>query len=103
MSRLAAAREDLDDDHAAAAARAGTWQQARLVRRGGLVVLRLDARRHTEQLAGAGDVGGAVAVGEQAVVTDAVEALGQPCIRNRRMNSCGASVIVFQRPGPSMR
>ena len=35
------------------------------------------ARRHGEQLAGARDVGGAVAAGEQAVVADAMEALGQ--------------------------
>ena len=34
-----------------------------------------DARRSTEQLASTGDVGGAVAVGEQAVVADAMEAL----------------------------
>jgi hypothetical protein len=33
--------------------------------------------RHGEQLAGARDVGGAVAVGEQPVVTDAMQALGQ--------------------------
>src|ERR1700680_4177953 len=29
--------------------------------------------------------------------------LGSTCIRKRRMNSCGVSVMVFQRPGPSMR
>jgi hypothetical protein len=61
-----------------AAARAGAGQNARLVRRGGLLLLGLsDARRSTEQLASACDVGGAIAIGEQAVVTDAVEALGQ--------------------------
>ena len=51
MSRLAATREDLDDDHPAAAAWAGAGQDARLVRRGGLLLLRLNgARRGTEQL-----------------------------------------------------
>jgi hypothetical protein len=29
--------------------------------------------------------------------------LGSTCIRKRRMNSCGVSVMAFQRPGPSMR
>ncbi len=33
--------------------------------------------RHGEQFAGTGDVAGARAVGEEAVVADAVEALGQ--------------------------
>jgi hypothetical protein len=78
MSRLAATREDLDDDHPAAAAWVGAGQDARLVRRGGLLLLRLNgARRGTEQLASTGDVGGAAAIGKQAVVTNAVEALGQ--------------------------
>jgi hypothetical protein len=50
-----ATREDLDDDHAAAAARAGAGQDARLVRRSGLLLLGLsDARRSTEQLVSMG-------------------------------------------------
>ena len=78
MSRVAAAREDLADYHAATAARTGAVQQARLVRCRGLLLLRLyDAWRSTEQLAGASDVGGAVTIGEQAIVADAVEPLGQ--------------------------
>jgi hypothetical protein len=36
-------------------------------------------------------------------VADARKPFGSTCIRNRRMNSCGVSVMVFQRPGPSMR
>jgi hypothetical protein len=36
-----------------------------------------DVRRSAEQRAGAGDVSGAIAVGEQPVLADAVEALGQ--------------------------
>ena len=35
------------------------------------------ARRHREQLAGACDIGGAVAIGKQSVVADAVEAVRQ--------------------------
>ena len=78
MSRLAATREDLDDDHPAATAWAGAGQNARLVRRGGLLVLRLNGARYgTEQLASTGDVGGAATIGKQAVATNAVEALGQ--------------------------
>src|SRR5258708_10321637 len=78
MSRLAATREDLDYDHPTAAAWTGAGQDARLVRRGGLLLLGLDdAGRSTEQLACACNVGRAVAIGEQAVVADAVEALGQ--------------------------
>ena len=42
-----------------------------------------------EQLAGSGDVVGALGAGEQAVVADAVEALGSTCSRKRRMNSRG--------------
>ena len=76
---LAAAREDFDDDHPAAAA--GTWtrQHARLV--GfccGLGYLWLFwARWYGEQIAGACDIGSTVAIGEQAIVPDAVEAVRQ--------------------------
>src|SRR5215472_5136840 len=78
ISRLAAAREDLDDDHASAAARTGARLHAWLVWCGGLLLLKLnDAGQSTEQLAGAGEVGGTVAVGEEAIVADPVEALGQ--------------------------
>jgi hypothetical protein len=38
-----------------------------------------DARPSAEQLTGPCDVGGAIAVGEQPVVADAVEPLGQHC------------------------
>ena len=46
-----------------------------------------------EQLTRACDVVGAGAVGEQAVVADAVEAVGSTWMRNRRMNSPVASVM----------
>ena len=44
-------------------------------RRGGL--LRRARRRHGEQVSGLRDIGRAAGIGEQAVVTDAVEAFGQ--------------------------
>jgi hypothetical protein len=54
------------------------------------------SRRHVEQAARSGDVAGARAAGEQAIVADAVEALrGRTWIRNRRMNSPMASVMTF--------
>src|SRR3990172_7008166 len=75
---LTTARKSLDDDHAATAA--GTWprQHTRLIRHGGGFRFGLGyAGGHGEQFAGAGHVCGAVAVGEQAVVTDTMHALGQ--------------------------
>jgi hypothetical protein len=76
--RLTAAREGFDDDHAATAAGARTWQHARFVERCGPARLGLfGAGRHGEQLARLRDVGGTVAAGKQPVVTDAVEAPGQ--------------------------
>ena len=68
MLRRRATLEGLDDDHAAAAARAWERVRRRLVGIGvgvaGLVLSCLDA----EQLAGAGEVLGAPAIGEQAIV-----------------------------------
>src|SRR5215471_19347264 len=78
ICRLAAAFENLDDDHAAAAAGARAGQDARLVRSSGLLLFMFnDGRGSTEQLACACDVGGTIAAGEQAVMADAVEAFGQ--------------------------
>src|ERR1700757_997789 len=76
MLGLTAAREGLDDDHAATAAEARLWQSAGLIGFGGVdIMLPL---RHGEQLASTSDIGSAVfAVGEQPVVTDAMQALGQ--------------------------
>src|SRR5262245_49388279 len=71
MPRRCTALEDLDDDHAATAA--GTrW----LVVIGSVDGLALGLGGG-EQFAGARDVIGGGAFGEQAVVADAVEALGQ--------------------------
>src|SRR5271167_4663473 len=71
-----AALEDLDDDHATAAAWARARAGGRLVAiiTIGSIALGLLA---TEQLAGAIDVVGASSLGEQTVVADAVQALGQ--------------------------
>ena len=77
MLRLAAARESLDDDHAATAARTWTRQHAGFVDcclgRFGF----FGARRHGEQLARVLDVCSSVGVTEQPIMSDAMEALWQ--------------------------
>ena len=76
MSWLASACEHLDDVHAAAAAWARCRQYAWLVGSRCFVGIGLRRwRRDGQQLSGPGDVLGAVAVGEQAVMPDAMEAL----------------------------
>ncbi len=68
--------EGLDGDHGSAAGRAGIGEHRRLIGIGdglGPAPWCWDA----EQLAGTGDVLGASGVGEEAIVADAVEALGQ--------------------------
>ena len=78
MLGLAATREGLDDDHAATAAWARHWQCTGLVGFGGGIEMLLSVLRRGEQLASTSDIGGAVfAIGEQAVVADAMQALGQ--------------------------
>ena len=93
MAWLAAGLEGLDDDHAAAAA--GARVGKRLRRR------RIDLDRllgcgccPTQELARPRDRLGAIAAGEQAVVPDAMEAMGSTWMRNRRMNSPTSRVIV---------
>ena len=51
--------------------------------------------RHGEQLACPRDVGGAIAVGKQPVVADAVEALGQHVHEEAPDELVGGSVIVL--------
>src|ERR1700730_1356973 len=69
-ARRAAAFEDLDDDHAAAAAR--TWMRERL---GAICITGLALRNgYLEQFSRPRDVLAALGAGEQAVVADAVEA-----------------------------
>src|SRR5919106_494220 len=78
VARAAAALEGRDDDHAPAAGRA--WRAMVGWRRGdglGYRVGRRWRRGCGEQLPGAGDVRLARGAGEESVVTDAVEALGQ--------------------------
>src|SRR5258708_9160419 len=73
MARRRAAREGLDDDHAAAA----TWT-CRLVVIGSIGIGRFALRLwRSEQFADARDVVGAGGLGQQAVVADAGEALRQ--------------------------
>ena len=54
-------------------------------------------RRHVEQVPGSGDVVGAAAIGEEAVVADAVEAVGQEVDQEARMNSSTASLMTLYR------
>jgi hypothetical protein len=76
MLRFAAARKGLHDEHAPATAWAWTRQHGRLVRLFDLGGVRF-LRRHREQLASVRNVCGPVAVGEQPIVSDAVEAFRQ--------------------------
>jgi hypothetical protein len=86
-----------EDHHGAPAARAalGLCQRQECVL--GLVGGRF-LQRHVEQPATERELGGAVTVGEETVVTDAMEAVGQVCSRKRRMNSPAASVMTFALP-----
>src|SRR5262249_59383579 len=75
MLGLAATLEGLNDDHAATAT--GAWTRAVLI---GCCLGRVGLLRrnwHGEQLASAGDIGDAAAVGEQSIVADAMEAVRQ--------------------------
>src|ERR1019366_8063000 len=77
-SRRRAAIEGLDDAHATAA----TWTWMREGRRlggvgAGCIMCLCLGHWHSEQFAGSGDVVGTSATGEQAVVSDAMEALRQ--------------------------
>src|SRR5580704_11781125 len=78
MPGRGAALENLDDDHASAAAWARVREGGRLV---AIIIIGICSLAlgplATEQLAGACDVVGAGSLGEQAVVSDAVEALRQ--------------------------
>ena len=78
MLRLATALEGLDDDHSTAAT--GAWPREHrwfcgIAGTGSNG--RLGRLRNGQQFACLGDVGGALAVGEQAIMPDAVEAFGQ--------------------------
>src|SRR5271166_3175067 len=77
--RLAAGCEHLDHDHAGAATRAWAGRQAWRIRRDIRLLLWVGGRLGgIEECAGRRDVVGAVGVGEEPVVADAVEAPGPP-------------------------
>jgi hypothetical protein len=76
MKSAACLRRRFRSDHAAAAARAGAWQLALII--GGCLFLGpFDNWRNAQELAKPSDVGGAIAIGKQPIVADAVEPLGQ--------------------------
>ena len=92
------AREDLDDDHATAAA--WTRRLAGIDSGTGRLTFRLCI---SEQLTGACDVVGAGAAGEQAVVADAVEAVRQNVDQEFADDLLVASVMTFWRSRRSAR
>ena len=80
MARLATCLEGLDDEHAAAAAGARVGERLRRIGPAGLLSFCRSlgrGRGAVQELAHMLDGFGAIAAGEQTVVADAVEALGQ--------------------------
>src|ERR1700748_1753042 len=79
---LAAGFEGLDNDHAPAAARTSVPRLVFVSTRG---VIALAARRGwvgcAEEPAGQCDIGGSAGIGEEAIMADAVNALGRTWIR----------------------
>jgi len=95
MFGLTTAREGLDDDHAAAAARTRTWQYALLVGRDRFGRLRLfRGGWRGEQRARSREVGSTIGFGKQSVVGMRCKPLGRTWMRKRRMNSLVARVIL---------
>jgi hypothetical protein len=75
---LAAGFKGLDDDHAPAAARTGVPFFVFLTTFGAVALrARWGWVGHAEELAGQCDIAGSVGLGEEAVMTDAVEPVGQ--------------------------
>src|SRR6516164_4384034 len=101
-ARCGGAGKDLDNDHAAAAARAWRTMIGGGVRIGGDVHCRLINLRRwsSHQLPGARDVGLAAGARQQPVVADAMNPFGRTWSRKRLMNSSAASVIVRYRACP---
>ena len=103
-ARSASAFECLDDDHAAAAARAWMREEARLGLIGVIGALVLFAwDRRGEQLARAGDVLSADAAREQAVMANAVKACWQDMNEEAADELVGREPHDFCRARPSMR
>ena len=98
MPWRATAFEDLDDDHATAAA--WTSGLAGIDSGSGGLAFRFC---NCEQLTRAGDIVGARAFGEQAVVTDAVQALGQDVDQEAADELVCGGVMRLYRSRPSMR
>ena len=74
MLRFAAGLEGLDDNHAATATWAGMRGYVRLAGLCGFFLFRLRrGSRHGQQFAGPCNIGGTVAIGQQAVMPDAME------------------------------
>jgi len=69
--------KSLDDEHATTAARTGAGQYARILGGRYLLIGFLHGRRNVQEHTCSGDVIGAIAVGEQPIVADTVEALGE--------------------------
>ena len=99
-ARCGAARKDLDNAHAAAAARARRAMIGRGIRIGGVIrCLRLDLRHWGgHQRLGAHDVGLAAGAGEQPVVADAMKPLWQNVAQEARRSGS----IEAQRPNSSL-
>src|SRR5215469_9235891 len=94
QSRLAAGSEGLDDDHTPAAARTNIPLFVFMTTVGAIGVSAPASWVWCgEQPASQCNVVGPVAIGEEAVVTDAVNPSGRTWIRKRRMNSSASSVI----------
>ena len=93
MARLAACLEGFDDEHATAAAGARVGERLHRISLACLLSFCRSigrGRGQVQELAHVLDRFGTIAAGEQAVVADAVEALGQ----KRRMNSPTSSVML---------
>jgi len=112
VARTTTRREDLDDHHAAAAMRTGMVEvlgKERVLVSVGVRWLewrrRSELRCRSDELASAGELLGALgaAIGEQAVMADAVEAPGQDVHEEPANELAGSSVMVVYRSGPSRR
>src|SRR5271169_3732523 len=92
-----------DDEHAPVVAggafgqrSAGDFFVAVAIIGGGIASRRLGLW-HGEKLTATGELLLSAAIAKEAVITDALEALGRTCSRKRRMNSLVVSAIVFCR------
>jgi len=101
----AAGGKELDNDHAAATARAWRAMIDRGVRIGRILCHRLLGLRHWygDQFLGADDVGLAAGAGEQPAVAERWNPLGRTWSRKRLMNSSAPSVTVRYRACPLRR